>query len=177
MSKTVFQGEVVGLEEMMLARETRSFRQLSLLQDYEGKALLCATMNIPGPIKTSDLLQQAFQSMLALVKEDLLGHILFEQLWLEKTGYEYYLVSDLPAKELKSKMMTIETSAPLGRLMDLDVLQLVQGLPSPLSRRDLGASSRSCYICQEDAKACGRSRKHSIEEMQNAISEIIQKNL
>ena len=51
----VFKGEEVTLEEMMAAREQRSFRQLSLLRKFEGQSLLCASMNIPGPVSYTHL--------------------------------------------------------------------------------------------------------------------------
>ena len=99
----VFKGEEVTLEEMMAAREQRSFRQLSLLRQFEGQSLLCASMNIPGPIKCSESLNKTFQSIINLVKEDLRGRIIFEREVHQKTGWEYYCLSDLPVSELKTR--------------------------------------------------------------------------
>lgn len=172
----VFKGEEVTLEEMMAAREQRSFQQLSLLRQFEGQSLLCASMNIPGPIKSSESLNKTFQSIINLVKEDLRGHIIFEREVHQKTGWEYYCLSDLPVSELKTKMIAIETKISIGRLMDLDVLHLVNGIPQPISRQELGFPRRQCYICQNDAKVCSRSRKHSVIEMQEAIAKFIKIN-
>ena len=36
-------------------------------------------------------------------------------------------------------------------------------------------SFRKCLICEEQAQECGRSRKHSIEELQNKVEEILSK--
>ena len=38
-------------------------------------------------------------------------------------------------------------------------------------------SFRKCLICEEQAQECGRSRKHSIEELQNKVEEILKKEL
>ncbi|BAQ24271.1 citrate lyase holo-[acyl-carrier protein] synthase [Streptococcus troglodytae] len=172
----IFKGEEVTLKEMMAAREQRSFRQLSLLQKFKEKSLLCATMNIPGPIKSSESLNKAFQSIINLVKEDLKDHIIFERDIHQKTGWEYYCLSDLSVLELKTKMIAVETKHSIGRLMDLDVLHLVNGIPQPISRQRLGFPRRQCYVCQNDAKICSRSRKHSVIEMQEAIAKLIKIN-
>ena len=42
-----------------------------------------------------------------------------------------------------------------------------------LHRGDLGLPPRRCFICQEEAKVCGRNRRHSLEAMQEKITEII----
>ena len=36
-------------------------------------------------------------------------------------------------------------------------------------------SFRKCLICEAQAQECGRSRKHSVEELQNKIEEILNK--
>ena len=46
-----------------------------------------------------------------------------------------------------------------------------------ISRRDLGQSPRKCFICDRPAKECARSRRHSVAEMQDYISELYVKNV
>lgn len=179
MSKTsIFNGPTVSLEDMLQAREGRSFRQKSLMEKYPHASLLCATMNIPGPVKTSEKLGQAFTVIIDMVKKTLADHILFDKTISPKTGWEYYMVSTLPAFELKKRLIAIEESSDLGRLMDLDVLEKDEtGLLIPISRTDLGKEPRKCFICSEVAKECGRSRKHSVEQMQEVISQMIDRVL
>ena len=38
-------------------------------------------------------------------------------------------------------------------------------------------SFRKCLICEEQAQECGRSRKHSIEELQEKVEEILENGL
>ncbi|MDY4762322.1 citrate lyase holo-[acyl-carrier protein] synthase [Streptococcus thoraltensis] len=177
MSKeSVFQGPSVSLDDMLEAREARSFRQQALMEKCPQASLLCATMNIPGPVKTSEKLGQAFDSIIDLIKEKLSDEIIFDKKITPKTGWEYYMMSSLPALELKKALITIEEASDLGRLMDLDVLRKVEtGLLSPISRTELNKAPRKCFICSEIAKECGRSRKHSIEQMQAVISKMIDK--
>ncbi|MGT2958515.1 citrate lyase holo-ACP synthase [Streptococcus bovimastitidis] len=178
MSKTsIFTGENVSLEEMMAAREQRSFRQLSLFKKYPDTNLLSVTMNIPGAIKTSPKLKQVFEEMVDQIEVSLADQeILFKHYLPLKTGSEYYLLTTLSAQDLKKRMINLETENSLGRLFDLDVLWLNRGKMEAISRQDLGLAARKCYVCADNAKSCGRSRKHSVEEMQAVISQIITSN-
>ncbi|MHB9343016.1 citrate lyase holo-[acyl-carrier protein] synthase, partial [Fusobacterium polymorphum] len=36
-------------------------------------------------------------------------------------------------------------------------------------------SFRKCLICEEQSQECGRSRKHSVKELQDKIEEILSK--
>lgn len=170
----LFTGEKIGLEEMMEAREQRSLRHFSLLSKNTDANLLSVTMNIPGPIKTSPQLLALFEEMIAVIQAKLADQAIFYDQYLPlKTGAEYYLLTHLSATSLKERMIALEMENPLGRLFDLDVLTLSDGHLQSISRQDLGLPARRCYVCSEDAKACGRSRKHSVEEMHKAIQQII----
>ena len=50
----------------------------------------------------------------------------------------------------------------IGRLYDIDVLEKEN---TKISRKDLGFPERKCLLCNNPACQCGRSRKHSIEEL------------
>ncbi|MGT2930096.1 citrate lyase holo-[acyl-carrier protein] synthase [Streptococcus dentasini] len=170
----VFDGPQVGLEDMLAAREDRSRKQTELLKTYKSHSLLCATMNIPGPIKTSQVLNQAFTQLVEHLQQEKSSlEAVYEELRTSVTGWEYYLVSNLEPEQLKQRMVALEIQLPIGRLLDLDVLSLQTNRAQAVSRTELGLPTRSCYICREDAKICGRSRKHSIQEVQNAIVNLL----
>lgn len=171
---TYFSGEAIQLSDMLRAREERALRQLHLLKEYPEGSLLSVTMNIPGPIKTSPKLLEAFDIVIKAIQTALADDKICYQLrLLPTTGYEYYLITSLPSRDLKLKMIALETELPIGRLMDLDVLVLQNDLPHSISRTVLGGSPRQCFICSKEAKVCGRLRKHSVEEMQTAISKLL----
>lgn len=173
---------------MLDAREQRALTQRQLLTANPKATLLSATMNIPGPVKISPMLRDVFEEVLDAVHNHptLRGVQSISKLYREKaTGPEYYLLLDLPAKELKTAMIEVEESHHWGRLLDLDVLycdvEQDQNQPDSTtlqihdtSRSELNLPSRRCLICEEDAKVCGRSRKHSIEDMQAAITHLIE---
>lgn len=136
-----FSGESIQLSDMLRAREERALRQLHLLKEYPEGSLLSVTMNIPGPIKTSPKLLEAFDIVIKAIQTALADDKICYQLrLLPTTGYEYYLITSLPSRDLKLKMIALETELPIGRLMDLDVLVLQNDLPHSISRTVLGGS-------------------------------------
>ena len=88
----------------------------------------------------------------------------------ENTGNELFIPVDSTAKKIKDITVAIEESSQLGRLFDIDVIDINF---EKLSRN----SFRKCLICEEQAQECGRSRKHSVEELQNKVEEILKKEL
>ena len=171
-------GKEVDLMEMLDAREKRAYYQKNLLSKTipeDNSSLLVMTMAIPGPIKTNEPLNQAFDEMVNHINDQMDSANIIETLKREEnTGYEYYILSTLSPREMKEFAVGIEETHPLGRLFDIDVLklndeQLIEGT----SRTQLGLPVRKCFICSRPAKDCGRSRRHTVEELQDAISQRI----
>ncbi len=175
MSEPTFSGNEVSLEEMLNARERRVSRQGSLLNEYPNATVLLATMNIPGPVKNSAMLSRVFSQVIDQIKQELRCYQFLKVLEFDlKTGPEFYAVVACSPQFLKKKMVEIEETHPYGRLLDLDVHYLADGLQS-ISRQDISLPARKCLICQDEAKVCGRQRRHSVKEMQTKIIEIIEK--
>lgn len=175
-------GSLVNLMDMLDAREERLHVQQTFFQALNPKAdgsLLLMTMVIPGPIKANQPLNQAFDEMLAYIKKELKEKDRIKELKREKkTGLEYYVLSPLSPREMKKIMVDIEEKHPLGRLFDLDVLFLNEdGEVEGTSRTQLGLPVRRCFVCDRPAKECGRSRRHSVEELQQEISNQISEYL
>ena len=85
------------------------------------------------------------------------------------TGYEGYLVVKADGCQVKKLMIALEETK-IGRLYDIDVLEKEN---TKISRKDLGFPERKCLLCDNPACQCGRSRKHSIEELRKKIYGII----
>lgn len=154
-------GETVEVTDMLQARDGRAAAQKKLLLAY-GQPLLCFTMNIPGPIKTSLLIRLGFLEGIrrlenALTKAEI--PILYTKRIAYKTGYEQYYVLKGDAREIKKIAARIENQDRVGRLFDMDVLD-VDG--RKLSRTELGMPGRLCLVCDEAAQVCARSRKHAV---------------
>jgi holo-ACP synthase len=176
MSNLWQKGTPVDVVDMMLAREQRVQLQKELLQQAETASLLSATMNIPGPIKNSPSLEKLFlafiQQMQSLIEVHQIKLPVYRNL---KTGPEYLCLLGCSPIVLKKQLVAFEETQKAGRLFDLDVLYLEAGAMQTLSRTALKLPPRKCFVCQTDAKVCGRERRHTIEEMQHEIEQLLEK--
>lgn len=166
----------VSLLEMMNARELRSRLQHRLLLEYK-KPLVCLTLNIPGPIKVLPGIPKAFDQGRTRIEAALNDHLIpiqHVETIKEKTGYEAFYCLDASPEFIKGLMIELEDQNSLGRLYDIDVLR-TDG--SKVSREELGLSPRKCLICDEPAHACSRSRRHSVPELIDKITEILEGSL
>lgn len=168
--------QTVELSQMLLARERRAARQRELLIRYHCP-VIWFTMNIAGPVKTNPLIRRGFEMGCSLLEEQLTRMKVF---WLyreqchEATGSEACYVVDLPSAELKRMTTELEEYDDLGRLFDMDVLD-PDGIK--LDRETLGLGQRRCLLCGGPARACARSRAHTVEELQGKTQEILQSGL
>ena len=168
--------QAVELSQMLLARESRAIRQRQLLAQY-GKPLVWFTMNIAGPVKTSRLIRQGFDVGCTLLEGQLMrvrASCLHREYRHEATGNEACYVVELDPLRLKQVTTELEESSGLGRLFDMDVLT-PDG--SKVDREALGLGERRCLLCGGPARACARSRAHSVEELQQKTEELLQSAL
>ena len=87
-----------------------------------------------------------------------------------ETGYEAYLITDLPLLEAKRIAVQIEDTHPLGRLFDIDIIDK-DGVP--VSRDRVGSSPRRCLVCDREARYCMRMRWHTQEEIWERINAMV----
>ena len=158
----------VTLKELLDSRENRVWHQQELLDKYGG-ILVSVTLNIPGPIKDKPEYQKVMEwGMEALLAAFGVNAIYSETRFL-KTGAEGYIcLIGLEKAEAKYLAVIIESMSPKARLLDVDVMDK----DGAVSRGELGLDARKCLICDEDAKACARSQKHSMEELLAKVNEL-----
>ena len=154
----------VTLEDILRARDTRADAQRRLLQAHR-LPLVSFTMNIAGPVKSSPLIELAFDAGLEALC-DALGQPEAAEIIRPATGCEALLVYDRPAAELKAACLALEASASIGRLYDLDVLDVDGG---KLSRPE----PRTCLICGGPVTVCSRSRAHGLDAIVDRTNEIL----
>ena len=163
---------VVSLAEILDARERRSRKQRELLARF-GKPLICFTMNIPGPVKNSGLISAGFRLGLERLKAQLAGEgirLLHSENLDLPTGWEGYYVADGSSRRLKELTAAIEDGLPVGRLFDLDVLE-VSG--RKVERQSLGLPVRRCLMCDRPAMICARSRAHPVEALRERTEALL----
>ncbi|MBP3388415.1 MAG: citrate lyase holo-[acyl-carrier protein] synthase, partial [Clostridia bacterium] len=154
----------VTLEEILCARDTRAASQRRLLNVHH-LPLVSFTMNIAGPVKCSPLIALAFDAGLEALY-GALGRPVTAEIIRPATGCEALLVYDRPASALKAACLALETTAPIGRLYDLDVLD-TDG--SKLSRSE----PRTCLVCGGPVAVCSRSRAHGLEAIMGRTNAIL----
>jgi len=154
------------LTEILNAREARASRQQALLQKYRCP-VVCFTMNIAGPVKTSPMIRRAFDTGLAALEDALRIYTIHSREVIhEITGDEAILSVDMDASVLKNICTGIEEDTPMGRLFDMDVLD-IHGQKLERSRE------RCCLICGAPGRSCAAGRLHSVPALQEATQKLI----
>jgi holo-ACP synthase len=149
-------------DDILLEREQRVEYIQKLLQEYNCPVVF-VRVNYPGLNKINPVTEDITQ----LVTEELLDKFKDKiKLQLFRTSAEgptLTLVLDEGALQVKRTSIKIEDENRLGRYADIDVYEPItfQGI----SRKDLGIDARKCYLCEEAAHNCVRSRKHSQDEV------------
>jgi len=174
------------LMDLLDSRENRVNHQKDLLEQYPGSTLVSMTLNIPGPVKDRPEYRKALETGLHRLKAMLQREtFLHEEARMLPTGPEGYLILKGDAVEIKKAAIAAEEADALGRLFDIDVLVINDAAKSSenghysltdirsISRSQLGGKPRRCLLCGEDAKACARSRAHSMDDLLQKINEIL----
>lgn len=153
------------LLQVLEAREKRVETQKQLLLAYKT-SLICFTMNIAGAIKTSPIIERAFFEGVSILQEIFKENIVHSETHISVTGCEGFFCVSLEAQRVKSICTVIEDTHQLGRLFDMDVIDINC---EKLSRKDL----RGCIVCGKSGRECAAGRLHSAEELQTVTKKII----
>lgn len=153
------------ITQFLEEREKRVAYQTKLIEKW-GTSIISMRANYPGenknefiPLKIIEILKKEIYSIL---KKEIIG---IEELnTLE--GRSYIMGINMSEIEIKKISIEIEEKHLLGRCVDIDIFSS-KGVS--VSRSDLGYQKRKCYICDEVAFVCGRSMKHSVEEVKKNI--------
>ena len=172
--------KMVTLNELLASRDSRHAMQQKLLAEHSGKTLVCLTVVMPGSVKRNQqslivahaAVEQMIESYELGVRSDELGvrnsgRLIERDL---ETGYEAYLITDLPLLEAKRIAVQIEDTHPLGRLFDIDIIDK-DGVP--VSRDRVGSHPRRCLVCDREARYCMRMRWHTQEEIWERINAMV----
>jgi holo-ACP synthase len=163
-------GVSVSLAQMLNRREQRVAEQQALLQRF-AQPLVQLTLVTPGPVKDTAQARFVFDQGLAALQQalQLAGYTVLAQQGSDGvTGPEMLMVIDADPLSIKGTVLQIEEQHALGRLWDVDVLDLTG---SSVSRQQLGGPARRCLLCDEPAHACSRSGQHALIDLQRAIQD------
>lgn len=159
------EGQAITLLDVLNSKEVRSQRQQALQAKYADKVVCAIKLNIPGVIKTNNAIVDIFMNGWDCIITELTAlnyHIeTTEQYVTLPTGPEGFIVLDGALVTVKKTMIGFESTLPLGRLFDIDVMSL--NTNQQLSRQALGLPARRCLICDNDAKVCAKAQTHSYQ--------------
>ncbi|OPJ56455.1 citrate lyase holo-[acyl-carrier protein] synthase [Alkalithermobacter paradoxus] len=166
--------DIQKLQKVLYGREQRVKLQRELLKNYKVP-LISFTLNIPGPEKNSILFNEIHSIGVHVLEKELEDrniHIVYSQSNSSFAGLEKFLCVDWDVDSIKRLTVSIEQNHDLGRLFDFDILS-EDG--HQISRESLGLQGRKCLLCGEKPIVCIRSKKHSLDELLNAVHAIIRK--
>ena len=158
----------VTLYQILEARERRAEEQRRLLARF-GLPLICFTMNIAGPVKTDPLIRRSFHWGCRALEARLTG-VAFREIREDVTGCQAMYAVEGEPQTLKAICTALEEEIPLGRLLDMDVLD-TRG--RKLERTELGGSSRGCIVCGAPGRGCAARRLHSVTDLQKATRSLM----
>ncbi len=170
--KQLLESKAVELPEMLDARERRRFLQEELQQNYPYP-LISFTLNMVGEYKVFPLSIKTYRNAVAMIERHCYAWglpIKHKEEVRENSGYECFLSVDSSPKKIKKILCTLEEQEDLGRLYDIDVINL-QGEKE--SREEFDMPPRSCLLCGESAFVCARSRRHSVAELWQRETEMM----
>ncbi len=165
----------VTLQEILNFRETKAMEQERLCHLYKDSVVIGLGMNIPGPIKRTPSVFHLFEDGMAkfeaIISQS--GGVIKEKIIMNGHAglAAVYSVTGTYAYVLKKKSISLENSHPCGRLFDIDIFNRYG---SSIKREQIGFPKRKCLICNCDAKICGRSRAHSIQELTDHVWKMIE---
>lgn len=177
MTNIFLHGKKQDIPAVLANKDRRAALQAKLVQENPAKTVVAAKLNIPGPIKNNALITRFFTAELRKLEAEWLETgVPFCQAaeWLNAgTGPERFYLVELPAAKVKTATTKFEEAGASHRLFDLDVLVNQHGTTKPLSRADFNQPVRKCFVCGRPAKECGRARRHSVPELQTAVSRLV----
>ena len=161
----------ITLERLLRSRDARYARQLEWVRDYPGVTLVCLTVVLPGPVKRDRRSLAVAERGVAAIRE--MFRPLKEECLDLETGFEGYFLVEGGIVDVKRACCRIEEEDPMGRLMDIDVLEPVGDTVVPVGRDRLGLEERRCLLCDRPARECMRAHTHSQQDIFAKIDEIV----
>ncbi|CAM2913504.1 citrate lyase holo-[acyl-carrier protein] synthase [Hathewaya histolytica] len=148
-------------EDVLNAREYRVSFQEDLIEEYK-ETLVVMRVNYPGIEKDNRLTRDIIGIMKEEVYKIFQADILFSKEDFTAEGPLVFWVIKGDSLKIKKTTVDIEETHILGRTLDIDVYN---ALGNSLSRSDIGYDKRVCFLCNEYAHLCVRSKKHNIKSI------------
>ena len=152
-------------EDILIERERRIQHQEKLMKQYK-MPMLVIRVNYPGVNKDNYVSQEITKIMDEAIYNKISSSIYYKEKITSAEGPIVIMCIHKRATDIKAMVLDIESHHILGRCVDLDVYD---ESGNSISRQDFGLEMRKCYLCEDIAHNCVRSKKHSKEEVEGFI--------
>ncbi|OHE25214.1 MAG: holo-ACP synthase CitX, partial [Tenericutes bacterium GWA2_35_7] len=159
-------------DTILAAREQRA-KTIELWLHQGHELVLSIRANMPTELRESHEAYLVVRFFESLIKK---RYTISDTIRFDSSDgpYTLFSLSLLNAKQFKRDLIQLEESIPLGRLIDLDLWQTPDQL---WTRSSLGIPPRKCYLCDQPAHQCVRSRKHDVKDIITFIKRIVKQHL
>lgn len=165
----IYLNEIETIQKQILqAKESRWNKQQEFIQKYHS-TIISFKFNIPSWPKNSNGIQNAFQKSrldFCSYMKNSNQEVTLLEINESVLGPEAFFLSSEDSALMKKLAMHFEESYPIGRLLDIDVLD-VSGQPVERSIK------RKCYLCTSIAIYCMRERKHTPIELRDFFDTVL----
>ncbi len=159
---------IVILSKILTAREKRREYKATLAK--QNKATISINFNIPGYPKSSKNINIALNFIISDFENFLQARRIkfyFESKTEDEAGsYILWSIDNNELATIKQYCEQYENSHFLGRILDVDVFD---NKLNPISSK----KKKKCFICNNTAIVCMRSKTHSFEELREHVFKLI----
>ncbi len=146
------------MQTLLDRREERARLQNRLIAEYGG-TLIVIRPNFPGADKRNIFASFATVQLYWEITKEL--SMTSRNYTYQEEGLIFYSTVAKPACTVKEVAVHLEETHPLGRLVDIDVMDP----HGEIGRGQLNLPPRTCFLCEERAVVCVRDRRHSVNEI------------
>jgi holo-ACP synthase len=149
-------------DDVLLEREKR-VEFLNKVMERFNMPLIFMRVNYPGLNKDNTLSNNIIQNVDKVVTDIFEAKLHMKLFRITAEGPTLIHVINEEALKIKNLAVEVENKYTLGRCVDIDIYDNLTR--QAISRRDLGLESRKCYICDDLAHNCVRTKRHSENEV------------
>ncbi len=156
---------------LLAARESRQARLDACIARTGGTGCVIAVSTaIPGIDKRPDGVERLLDAAADMLRGAGAVQVGLHPAAMDPLGSFLLFTGPADARRMKEACVALESAAPWGRLLDLDVYG-ADG--RPVTRRSLGLPERRCLVCDEAARDCARLGRHRDAELRNRVGGLL----
>ncbi|MBU5591793.1 citrate lyase holo-[acyl-carrier protein] synthase [Clostridium sp. MSJ-4] len=149
-------------KDILIEREKRVEMIQEIIEKF-NKTLIFIRVNYPGVQKENELTKDIIKAMDKLLSRLFEDVLILKLLTITAEGPNITMAIDKDPLEIKRICIEIEENHPLGRCVDIDVYR--PDTMESIGREEMGIKPRKCFLCEEIAQVCVRSKRHDIKEV------------